>query len=124
MQVEGVCAAPPGHPLSAKNVIVPSDLDNLPFIALTTEDETQFLVEAFFRGREQRRKIVAEAQMSAAACQFVAEGAGVSIVAPFSAMGFRDDEIVVRKLHRQHFFDLGLIVPTFRPIYLNTRHFI
>src|SRR3546814_14437896 len=84
MQVEGVCAAPPGHPLSAKNVIVPSDLDNLPFIALTTEDETQFLVEAFFRGREQRRKIVAEAQMSEAACQFVAEGAGVSIVDPRS----------------------------------------
>src|SRR3546814_16618648 len=55
MQVEGVCAAPPGHPLSAKNVIVPSNLDNLPFIDLTTEDETQFLVEAFFRRSQERR---------------------------------------------------------------------
>ncbi|TAL81739.1 MAG: LysR family transcriptional regulator [Candidimonas sp.] len=123
MQVEGVCALPPGHFLQAKEIITPSDFDEQPFVSLTTEDRTQFLVEEFFRGRERSRKIVAEAQMSEAACQFVVERAGISIVDPFSAMGFSPDELTTKKIDPPVLFDMWLIFPMFQPISLITRSF-
>lgn len=124
MQVEGVCVLPMGHELAQKNVIVAADFDGLPFISLTTQDKTQFLVEEFFRGRENKRRVVAEAQLSEAACQFVKEGAGLSIVDPFSVMGFRADELVVKKIAPPILFDVWLIFPTHRPTSLVLQSFV
>lgn len=124
MQVNGVCVMPVNHELSSKKLITALDFDDRPFIALTTEDKTQFLVEEFFRGREAKRRIVAEAQMSEAACQFVKEGAGLSIVDPFSAMGFRSDELTIKKIEPSILFDMWLIFPTHMPTSLVLRSFI
>lgn len=124
MQVQGVCVLPLGHPLCEKDIITASDFDGLPFISLSTEDKTQFLVEEFFRGREHKRIIVAESQISEAACQFVKEGTGVAIVDPFSAMGFRPDELVMKKIDPPILFDIWLIFPTHKPTSLVVRSFV
>nr|WP_274603301.1 LysR substrate-binding domain-containing protein [Pseudomonas typographi] len=116
MQVEGVCVLPADHSLKDKGIITPRDLEGEPFIALSTEDRTRFLVDQFFRGRDRQRIIVAETQMSEAACQLVASGAGVSIVEPFSTRGFSAQEIVVKPISPAVYFDLWLMYPTYRPI--------
>jgi DNA-binding transcriptional LysR family regulator len=116
MQVEGVCVLPSGHRLSDRTVITPSDLDDEPFIALGSEDRTRLLIDQFFRDRNQQRLIVAETQMSEAACQLVANGSGVSIVEPFSTRGFSAQELLVKPINPAVHFDVWLMFPTYRPI--------
>lgn len=123
MQVNGVCALPPSHRLCALETISSRDLDGEPFIAMSTVDGVHFLVDAFFRGHEPHRNIVVEAQMSEAACQFVADGVGVSIVEPFSTFGFSQHEIVVKPISPALYFDVWLMFPTYRPMSLIARSF-
>ncbi len=123
MQVKGLCVLPANHRLRNLKVITAQDLAGEPFIALHTDDRTRHLTDLFFRGWEAQRNIVAQTQMSEAACQMVAAGAGVSIVEPFSTMGFGSDEIIVIPISPVVYFDIWLLYPTYRPISLMARKF-
>ncbi|WP_246104920.1 LysR substrate-binding domain-containing protein [Rhodoligotrophos appendicifer] len=112
---DGVCVLPPGHPLTAKDVVHVHDLDGVPFIEIGADDRSRARVDRAFEGVRIHRNNIIEAQQSEAACAFVAAGAGVSVVEPFSASGFRDDEIVVRPFRPRVTFDLWLMLPTLRP---------
>lgn len=116
LEVEGVCVLPPDHRLHRSRIIRPGDIEREPFIALSTDDRSRFLVEEYFRGREHMRNIVAEMQMSEGACQMVADGTGVSIVEPFSAMSFSGGSLVLKPIEPKVYFDLWLMYPTHRPI--------
>lgn len=116
LQVEGVCVLPPKHRLQRSRVIRPRDIEREPFIALTLEDRSRFIVEEFFRGHEYIHNIVAEMLLSESACQMVADGAGVSIVEPFSAMGFSPNALVIKRLEPKVYFDVWLMYPTHRPM--------
>lgn len=116
MQIEGVCVVPANHRLRDTRTITPRDIAGERFIALSTGDKTRFLVDQFFRGRETERVIVAETQMSEAACQMVADGMGVSIVEPFSTMGFTADQLLVIPISPQVYFDVWMMYPTYRPM--------
>lgn len=124
MQVEGVCVIPVAHELNSRKVITPHDLSNLPFIGLYTEARTTFAVNQFFESQGIRPNIVIETQSSETACQFVAQGAGVSIVDPFSTFGFHEDEISIRQISPSVMFDVWLMFPTFRPTSLITKSFV
>lgn len=114
LRVEGVCALPPGHRLTARKVINARDLQGEPFISLGTEDRSRFLVDQAFENRGVHRNIIIEAQQSEAACSFVASGAGVSIVEPFSASEFDRSALVLRRFRPTVFFDLWLLFPAYR----------
>ncbi|VVD60788.1 HTH-type transcriptional activator CmpR [Pandoraea eparura] len=116
LEVEGVCVLPPNHRLKRARVIRPSDIDREPFISLSTNDRSRFLVEEFFRGREHLRNIVAEMQMSQGACQMVTDGTGVSIVEPFSAMSFAPGSFLIKRIEPKVYFDVWLMYPTHRPM--------
>jgi DNA-binding transcriptional LysR family regulator len=116
LQVEAVCVLPAKHRLRRARTIRPEDLESEPFIALSTEDRSRFRVEEFFLGRENTHNIVAEMLLSEGACQMVANGSGISIVEPFSAMGFSSDELVIKPLQPKLQFDVWLMYPTHRPM--------
>jgi len=116
MRLHGLCVMPPGHHLTSKRAIKPSDLLDEKFISLCVDDRTGYDVDEFFSGYSHKRSILAEVQMSEAACQMVADGAGVAIVDPLSVMGFSRDVLPARPLDPVVPFDLWLIYPTFRPL--------
>ena len=110
-----VCVCHPKHPLAKKRVIHAADLAGENFIELGAEDRSRFRVDEAFEGLGIRRNLVIEAQQSEAACAFAAAGAGVSVVEPFSADGFRPHELAVRPFRPTVLFEMWLIVPTLRP---------
>lgn len=111
----GVCVMHPCHRLAARATIVPADLDGEAFIEIGSEDRSRFRVDQAFEGKRVRRRPVIEAQQAEAACSFAAAGAGISIVEPFSASGFRADELAVRPFLPVVTFDMWLMFPGFRP---------
>jgi DNA-binding transcriptional LysR family regulator len=63
-----VCAIPPGHPLAAKDVIRPSDLHEVPFIALSPEDRARARLTAALEAAGSKPQIVVETPFSATVC--------------------------------------------------------
>jgi DNA-binding transcriptional LysR family regulator len=124
LRIDGVCVLPPGHRLAARQVIDARDLREEPFISLGTEDRSRFLVDQAFERRDVRRNIVIEAQQSEAACAFVASGAGVSVVEPFSASEFDRSDLVVRRFRPAVSFDMWLLFPLYRKESLLVKGFL
>lgn len=84
-----VCIMPPDHPLAAKSVIVPEDLDGLPFISFAASSQIRQRLETLFEERGVRPRIVIEASNAPMHCDFVATGLGVSVVHPLFAAGVK-----------------------------------
>jgi DNA-binding transcriptional LysR family regulator len=112
--VEAVCVMSSSDPLAQHEVVEAAHLGGRPFISLGAEDQSRFRIDAAFEGTMVHRDIVIEAHQSEAACTFAAEGAGIAIVEPFSAGGFRPDELAVRRFRPAIHFDLWAMTPVHR----------
>lgn len=123
LRMEAVCAVPAEHPLTRYKVLTPELIATAPLISLGTEDKSRTMVEQFFESSNVRFRTSIETQLSESACQFVADGAGVSIVEPLSTLRFGEHEIAVRPISPRFLFDIWLIVPTGRPSSLITSEF-
>ena len=123
-QTHAVCAVPTGHRLANNRKIKIVDLRNEPFISLASEDHFRYAVERAFERLKVTRRIEIETHIGATACAFVANGAGVTIVDPFSASQFRSDEIAVRPLLPVIPFDAWLLFPTSRAASKVTTEFV
>lgn len=124
LRMEAVCALPAGHALGRHKVLTAQQIAAEPLISLSNEDKARIMVDQFFEAANVRTRTVVETQLSESACQFVAEGAGVSIVEPLSTLGFSDQQIIVRPITPRFFFDIWLVTPTLRPTSLITLEFI
>lgn len=116
-----VCTAPMlavlpvGHPMAQKTALEPTDFHKQPFIALGREISTRSETDAFLALAKARPTIVAEAQWSAAICELVANGAGLSIVEPVTATHFAAaGRVVARPLLPEQFFRYDLLLPALR----------
>jgi DNA-binding transcriptional LysR family regulator len=112
---DGVCVLPPGHRLARKRVVHAADLTDETFVSLGTEDRSRFRVDQAFERLSVRRHMTIEAHQSEAACAFVAAGAGVSVVEPFSVSGFEPGQLVVKPFRPSVKFDMWLLFPAHRP---------
>ena len=110
----GVCALPVGHPLAGADVVHAADLERQPFISLGRDDRSRFGVDKVFDDLGVVRRIQIETEQSEAACAFVAHGAGVAVVDPFSAYEFDDREIVVKPFRPVVDFKLWALFPAGR----------
>jgi DNA-binding transcriptional LysR family regulator len=120
---EAACVLPAGHPLEAKTVIVPRDLEDLPFVSLGTEHRVRFEIDQAFEEAGVKRSIGVVAQLSAVVCQLVECGRGVGIVDPFTAADFAERGVVVRPFRPAIFFNTALLYPAHRPRSRLTRDF-
>lgn len=103
---------PVDHPLCAKTYIEPADLHEQAFISQGIEDPTQLAIDRLLAAEAVRPRIVAEAQLSASICEMVADGIGLSIIEPVTALYFANmGKVVARPLAPEVLFQYELLLP-------------
>ncbi|MDF1608683.1 LysR substrate-binding domain-containing protein [Hoeflea sp. YIM 152468] len=107
--LKAVCILPAGHRLAGKTQITPQDLEDEPFISLGPQDQSRVLIDTLFDDHGVARRISIETGQSDAACTFVAEGVGCSIVDPISAWTNAGPDILVRPIQPTVEFKIWLI---------------
>jgi DNA-binding transcriptional LysR family regulator len=91
-----VCAMPLDHPLAAKDVIEPHDLDKVAFVSFAADADIGDLVAKTCETYKVKPQIVLEANVAPTLCQFVAAGLGVSLLHPLNVSGL-EHRLAVRR---------------------------
>jgi len=105
------CMLPADHPLAARQVITPADLDDIPFVTLFRGDPLYQQVSAAFSRYGARWRVVAETEYFATACEFVSAGVGVGIIDPVVSVPFTAH--VVRRPFRPVIeYQIAILYPT------------
>jgi DNA-binding transcriptional LysR family regulator len=102
-----VCIMPTDHPLTAKNVIEPHDLDDTPFVSFDLESHTGQRVAVMLETYKVRSNIVLVANVAPTLSQFVMAGLGVSLVHPLLVSGLQG-HLAVRRFEPSVPFDFLL----------------
>ncbi|MEC4589662.1 LysR substrate-binding domain-containing protein [Nitrospirillum amazonense] len=89
-------AIPPGHPLAAKELVEPADLDGLPFIALAPEDRARHRITEILEAANVRPEIVVETPSAGTICALALAGVGVGLINPAAADGFAERGLIFR----------------------------
>jgi DNA-binding transcriptional LysR family regulator len=114
--VPASCVLPLGHKLARHKIIRPEHLRSERFVSFAEDVQTRALIDSVFARSKIERRIQLEAYSSEAACAFVARGAGLAIVDPFTANLFhRRGELVARPFEPQVPYTVRLIQPRRRP---------
>lgn len=116
-----VCLLPARHPLAARPVIAAADLRDEPFISLGAADRSRTVIDEAFGLKLPRSRMQIEAQMAEAACSFVANGLGVTVVPPFVAEVFARDGLVSRPFRPRIEMRVWQLVPVGNPVAAMTR---
>jgi len=103
-----VAILPPGHPLSSREVLVPSELSGIPMVAAARSLQLHGRVAGAFAAAGLPVKIAVEAELFASVCEMVAAGVGWSIVDPLSAQRFAHLGIVARPFEPAVQYDIGV----------------
>ncbi|WP_296185959.1 LysR family transcriptional regulator [Pseudomonas sp. UBA1879] len=109
LEAEGVCVMPPGHPLSHKAVVDITDLRGVPLVMLGRQRALRAELDLLLRGARVAPQVRVEVHSVSAACAFVAEGVGVSIVNAFLVSLFSDLPIITRPFRPRLPHAFGLI---------------
>lgn len=96
MEHSMVCIMPPDHPLTAKSVIEPQDLDRIPFVASNSDSYIGRRIENVFEAYSVKPQIVLVANLALTICEYVAAGLGVSLIHPLSVSGV-EHRLAVRR---------------------------
>jgi DNA-binding transcriptional LysR family regulator len=110
----GVCVAPSNHRLSTKKSISAQDLKGEPYISLSTSTVARLHTDMLFDKLRVKRKMLIDAQTSAAACELVSYGLGVSVVDPFTAARFTGKQVTIRPFHPSIEFEYACLYPVRR----------
>lgn len=102
-----VCILPLGHELAAKEVIVPADLAEVPFVSFDPESHTNRSISRVLESHGVTPEVVMVANVSPTLCEFVAAGVGVSLVHPLIVGGLRD-RIAIRRFEPEFQLDFQL----------------
>ena len=113
LRTQMVCVVPADHRLRNAEIIRPQDLAGEVFISLGFEHRHP--IDAVFSEARVTRKQQIETQLTAAACDFVLEGAGVSIVDPVTASSYRSRGVVIKPFEPAIPFEFRLLFPAYRP---------
>lgn len=113
-KVKGVCVMRPDHPLAARSSISVHDLVGERFVSLGHEDRSRQMIDKVFNDLSISRRLQIEAPQSDTACALVMQGAGVSIVDPFSAFN-ASGKLIGLPLKEDFVFELWLLLPAARP---------
>ncbi len=96
LHTEGVCVMPADHPLSRHDFIEVQHLRNVPLVMLGRQRAVRTELNQMFRAANLTPQVRVEVHSVGAACSFVAEGLGVSIVNGLLASHFMHLPIVSR----------------------------
>lgn len=109
-----VAVLPAGHPLEAKQVIEPRDLEGETFVSLSAGSTGRHLIDQAFNRGDIRRVQRIETNLSEIMCGMVSSGLGIGICDPFTAQEFATRGIVVRPFVPRIDFDFAAVFPVQR----------
>jgi DNA-binding transcriptional LysR family regulator len=109
---EEMCVVPKGHPLAEKKILKPCDFEGLDFIYFSAEDAYRRNIDTIFQEYGVRRRLRVEATTATSVCALVAQGLGVSIINPISALHCRGQDIELRRFSIPIRYLVGLYGPT------------
>ena len=113
---EGVCVLAEDHPLAAKAVIAPADLDGVPLLVLSDYSHLQQQFMAALTAAGIEVNIVFESTFSGSICPLIAEGMGVGVLDPLTARANQGRGVVLRPFTPAVTYELKAIFPAARPL--------
>ena len=112
-----ICILPPSHPLRRKKTLQATDFEGEPFISVGRDTPFRYVIDRAFADAGVNRNIIIEASHFATAYALVAEGAGVSVIDPFSTIAcFRKDQVALRPFSPELKFVVNLLKPANIPL--------
>ena len=109
-----VCAMPSGHPLEAKDIITPADLEGVELIEFLRRLGTRAITEQLFARSGVRPRTVAETATNMAALALVREGLGVTLINPFPVLSGGMPDVTVRPFDAPITYHTSFVLPTGR----------
>jgi DNA-binding transcriptional LysR family regulator len=109
LDTNGVCVLPLGHPLASKHEVRIEDLREVPLVLLGRQRNLRTELDQLFRSAQITPQVRVEVHSVSAACAFVAQGVGVSIINALLANDFSSLPIVTRPLTPPLPYRFGLI---------------
>lgn len=106
-----ICIIPAQHPLRKKKALSPKDFEGEPFISVGRETHFRHQIEQQFVDASVSRKMIFQTNHFATAYALVAQGAGLTIVDPFSALAYFGKRVTLRPFQPEVPFRLNLIRP-------------
>ncbi|RUV97488.1 LysR family transcriptional regulator [Mesorhizobium sp. M5C.F.Ca.IN.020.14.1.1] len=98
-----VCIMAPGHRFTEKQVIEPSDLHEVPFVAFPGDTFLGRRIAGMFESYKVQPKIAMVADNAPSVCEFVAGGLGVALVHPATLIGL-EGRLVIRRFEPEIFY--------------------
>lgn len=111
-------------PLHAREVFEPRDFQDLPLIALSRRFPSRIMLDRLFLGANVAPSILIEVSTSAAACDFVRAGAGISIVNPFPLAFRAEPDVAFRPFRPAIPYETSFVLPAMTPPTPLARRFI
>lgn len=116
LTTEAVCLLPAGHRLCDRSEIVPADLADEAFIALTRRHSARIAIDAVFAEAGMHYRPVIETSTAVSAAEFVREGMGVTLLNPFPVAARLSEAVVVRPFRPAIKFTASFLLPSNSPI--------
>ncbi len=122
--VRCVCVLPAHHPLAAREVLTPKDLDGVPAISMNRDHPHFHAIRTVFEQAGAHFDVRVETRQFASACILAGEGVGMSIVSPIDAAEYAGRGLAIRRFEPATAFGLAALYPTHRPRSLILREFV
>jgi DNA-binding transcriptional LysR family regulator len=110
-----VAVLPAGHALLARSSLRPQDFAGEAFISLADDDPYRSAIDGLFADAGVQRQLRLQTHSAVAACALVAQGLGVTIVNPFTALACAGPALHWRHLSVRIPYALALLRPLHRP---------
>lgn len=114
LRVDEVCVLPHGHPLCSRPRVTLPNFAGQSFISLSATDPYRIQLDAMFSQYGVARELRIETHSAASVCALVAQGLGIAIVNPLSALALQGTGIVLRRLGVSVPFNVSLVRPEHR----------
>ncbi|CAH1658794.1 LysR substrate-binding domain-containing protein [Chelatococcus asaccharovorans] len=108
---EAVCLVPRQHPLAAKHVIGPADLDGQDFIALGQSSLMRLELNALLQLANSHPRVRVESLFSSTVASYVNSGLGLGIVDPLAAALADKSRVIVRRFAPTIQYSLSIVYP-------------
>jgi DNA-binding transcriptional LysR family regulator len=111
-----VAVLPAGHALLRHAVLRPEHFEGQTFISLADDDPYRAAIDGLFAQAGVQRRLQLQTTSSVAACALVAQGLGVAVVNPYTALACASETLQWRPLSQAIPYQLALIRPLRRPL--------
>lgn len=120
----GVVVMPPDHALVRFKTIKPSQLAEVSFLALNSEDASRRRLEAAMTEHGVNLRIAAQTPYAASVCELALRGLGVGLVNPITALDYAERGLIVRKFSVDVSFACLLAMPAGRVLSTTAMQFL